>query len=136
MKWWVGRLVGRLFGWPDHDPSPTIIHHPSCWIHDHLDRPPSVFIRDRPSSITIFTNGHPSSVIFDQSVGGICWMNGWLVGWLGGWLFGWSITIRHLPSFITHRAGSTITRDRPPSVFIRDRPSSITTSSPTVIHHP
>jgi hypothetical protein len=51
--------------------------------------------------------------------------DGWLVGWLGGWLFGWSITIRHLPSFITHRA---VIHDRliPPFVFIPDRPSSIT----------
>jgi ABC-type xylose transport system permease subunit len=31
----------------------------------------------------------------------MCWIDGWLVGWLVGWLFGWSITVRHLPSFIT-----------------------------------
>jgi hypothetical protein len=47
------------------------------------------------------------------------------VGFVGstvGWSVGWAVrypagrfTIRHLPSFITHRAGSTITRDRPPS---------------------
>jgi hypothetical protein len=53
----------------------------------------------------------------------MCWIDGWLVGWLVGWLFGWSITVRHLPSFITHRAVTTI-MDRPPSVFIR------------TVHHP
>jgi hypothetical protein len=54
---------------------------------------------------------HPGSPI--TRFVGFVGVNGWLVGWLGGWLFGWSgLTIRHLPSFITHRAVSTIARDR------------------------
>jgi hypothetical protein len=76
-----------------------------CVIHDPLAIvPPSVFIRDRPSSInTSPPNGHPSSGDLRSPVCGMCWMNGWLVGWLGGWLFGCPVhhpspTIIHHPS--------------------------------------
>jgi hypothetical protein len=46
----VGRLVGRLVIRLVHH-HPVTYHHSSpivLVIHDHRDRPPSVFIRDRP----------------------------------------------------------------------------------------